>query len=87
MAQDELKIEPVDLPSSSQSAGTPEERIAALERTVANLQRQNSDIRGIIHMQSFTSNPSKGKEGDLAVVGGKLKIYTSGAWTVVGTQT
>lgn len=87
MADEPQKIEQVDLESSGLSQGSPEERLLAMERIVANLARRNSDIRGIIHMQSFTSNPSKGKEGDLAVVGGKLKIYTSGAWTVVGTQT
>jgi len=33
------------------------------------------------------SNPTEATEGDLAIVSGKLKIYTSSTWTVVGTQT
>lgn len=67
--------------------GSDSEKIAALERALAGIYRNTRNIRGVLHFQSFATDPSTGNEGDLVVVAGKLKIYTSGAWTVVGTQT
>lgn len=40
-----------------------------------------------IRIPSLSANPSTGEEGAICVVGGKVKVYTSGAWVVVGTQT
>lgn len=40
-----------------------------------------------IRIPSLSGDPSTGEEGAIAVVGGILKVYTSGAWVVVGTQT
>lgn len=88
MADDKPKIIQVELENAPGTTGTPEERILALERQVANLSRQGSDIRGIVHFQSFSADPTKCSIGDLAVVGGKLKVCTAAnTWTIVGTQT
>lgn len=82
---DSQKIEEVKLEDFG--SGSTEERVAALERALSTILRKTTDVRGVLHFQSFSSNPTVANEGDVAVVGGKLKIYTSGAWTVVGTQT
>ena len=47
-------------------------------------------VKGIIRLKNFTTAPATGQVGDIAVIGGKLKICTVGGasptWTVVGTQ-
>lgn len=40
-----------------------------------------------LRLPSLSADPSTGEEGAVCVVGGKVKVYTSGAWVVVGTQT
>ena len=40
-----------------------------------------------LRLPNLAANPAVSYDGALAVVGGKLKVYTGGAWVVVGTQT
>ena len=40
-----------------------------------------------LRLPNLAANPGVSYDGALAVVGGKLKVYTGGAWVVVGTQT
>lgn len=44
---------------------------------------------GKIKLRNLSSNPSSGSIGEIACVGGKLKICTATTptWTIVGTQT
>lgn len=41
---------------------------------------------GYVNLENQGGDPSSGVTGNLAVVGGKLKIYNGSAWVVVGTQ-
>lgn len=87
---EEIKIQKIEMPGAGPGEdGSVESRLAKLEIDFNAMARRsgNEEIRGILHFQSFSANPSVGREGDVCVVAGKLKVYTSGAWVVVGTQT
>lgn len=52
---------------------------------------KNAQINGFLRLKNFTTAPTPALVGDIAVIGGVLKICTVGGssptWTVVGTQT
>jgi hypothetical protein len=50
------------------------------------LVRQINSSKKTTFFFNNTADPAFTVEGAVAVVGGKLKIYTGGAWVVVGTQ-
>lgn len=45
-------------------------------------------LNGNFFLKDLPANPATGRQGQLASVNGKLKIYVSGSgWVTVGTQT
>lgn len=61
------------------------ERVAQFKQDALTILSANPSFQ--LLLPNLSANPSTGTEGALAVVGGKLKIYHSSAWVVVGTQT
>lgn len=71
---------------------TPEEqeRLTKLEKEFDDLSRRFERPYGTIgqlRLINLPGDPNVGIEGAICVVSGKVKVFTSGAWVVVGTQT
>jgi hypothetical protein len=77
-----------------------EKRISDLETRIRDIEDTFGNIRfpsfwrfmqplvaDILRLPNLSADPATATAGELAVVGGKLKIYDGAAWTTVGTQT